>query len=77
MWRFTVKKLSRGCGKLELNRAVFGLYVFGGGSSNHMSGGLIFLDGFSLDKRVPFRGRVRQEMKMWSFSAVLPLREVT
>ena len=31
MWRFTVKKSARGYGKLQLYRAVFGFYLFGGG----------------------------------------------
>ena len=30
MWRFTVKKSPRGCGKLQLYQAVFGFYLFGG-----------------------------------------------
>ena len=31
MWRFTVKKTPRSCGKLQLYRAVFWFYLFGGG----------------------------------------------
>ena len=29
MWRFTVKKSPRSCGKLQLYLAVFGFYLFG------------------------------------------------
>ena len=35
---------------------------------------LYFPSNFSLDERVPFRGKVRQKMKMWSYFCCLPIQ---